>query len=107
MGARHIGRLISTIALSGAIALVAASCGSAASDTSNKGDASTFDGSLGNTFSSDSGGGGNACTPTTCAAQGFDCGVNSDGCGGTIDCGTCSGGNLCGVGGFSKCGNPF
>jgi hypothetical protein len=106
MGARHIGRLISMIALSGATALVAASCGSAASDTSDKGDASTFDGSLGS-FSSDSGGGGSACTPTTCAAQGFDCGVNSDGCGGTIDCGTCSGSNQCGVGGFSKCGNPF
>jgi hypothetical protein len=30
------------------------------------------------------------CTPTTCAARGFTCGTMSNGCGGTIDCGTCT-----------------
>lgn len=29
------------------------------------------------------------CTPTTCAAQGQTCGVISDGCTGTLDCGSC------------------
>src|ERR1700758_3829276 len=30
---------------------------------------------------------GNCCTPTTCAAQGKDCGAISDGCDGMLDCG--------------------
>lgn len=56
------------------------------------------------------GGGGKpgacGCTPTTCAAQGKNCGEIADGCGGTLDCGeceesdqTCGGGgtpNVCG-----------
>ncbi|WP_257462748.1 Ig-like domain-containing protein [Archangium lipolyticum] len=35
------------------------------------------------------------CTPTTCAAQGKNCGTLSDGCGGTLNCGTCSSGQAC------------
>ncbi len=31
-----------------------------------------------------------SCTPTTCAALGANCGSVSDGCGGTLECGTCS-----------------
>ena len=49
------------------------------------------------TFSGDGGGGG--CVPTTCAELGDNCGMVSDGCGGTLDCGTCSGGQTCGGGG--------
>ncbi|MCA1662710.1 MAG: hypothetical protein LC659_00275 [Myxococcales bacterium] len=30
-----------------------------------------------------------SCTPTTCAAQGKDCGAISDGCNMVLDCGTC------------------
>jgi hypothetical protein len=30
------------------------------------------------------------CTPTTCATQGKNCGTISDGCSGTLTCGTCS-----------------
>ena len=30
------------------------------------------------------------CTPTTCAASGTHCGTVSDGCGGTLSCGTCA-----------------
>jgi len=30
------------------------------------------------------------CTPATCASKGYNCGTHSDGCGGTISCGTCS-----------------
>jgi hypothetical protein len=37
------------------------------------------------------------CQPTTCAQRGLDCGTISDGCGGVVDCGSCSAGQLCGV----------
>jgi hypothetical protein len=32
---------------------------------------------------------GSPCVPTTCMAQGKDCGPISDGCNGVLDCGTC------------------
>jgi hypothetical protein len=32
-----------------------------------------------------------ACAPATCASLGLTCGSTSDGCGGTLDCGTCAG----------------
>ncbi|MEO8905902.1 MAG: hypothetical protein ABI488_25450 [Polyangiaceae bacterium] len=36
------------------------------------------------------------CTPTTCAAQGLECGPAADGCGAKIDsCGMCAAGDLC------------
>jgi peptidoglycan/xylan/chitin deacetylase (PgdA/CDA1 family) len=38
---------------------------------------------------------GGVCTPTTCAAQGKNCGSISDGCGGTLNCGTCASGQTC------------
>jgi len=47
---------------------------------------------------------GMACTPKTCAQLGFDCGMNSDGCGNTLSCGTCTAPAFCGGGGFSMCG---
>jgi hypothetical protein len=47
------------------------------------------------------------CVPSTCAGQGFECGMNTDGCGDILDCGRCPPGQVCGVGGFSKCGNPL
>src|ERR1039457_5842006 len=36
------------------------------------------------------------CTKTTCAERGYDCGTISDGCGGFIDCGTCTDPECCG-----------
>jgi len=36
------------------------------------------------------------CVPTTCEAQGKDCDIIPDGCGGTLDCGECSGTEVCG-----------
>jgi hypothetical protein len=45
-----------------------------------------------------------ACVPKTCAELGYDCGLNSDGCFGTIECGTCPAPHYCGGGGYSKCG---
>jgi len=48
--------------------------------------------------------GGSDCTPTTCAEAGGNCGELPDGCGGTVACGTCSGGENCGGGGPNVCG---
>ena len=36
-----------------------------------------------------------SCTPTTCAAAGATCGTVSDGCGGSLACGTCASGQSC------------
>jgi hypothetical protein len=33
--------------------------------------------------------GGGPCVPTSCASEGASCGTIADGCGGTLDCGTC------------------
>jgi hypothetical protein len=44
------------------------------------------------------------CVPKTCESLGYTCGKNTDGCGGVIACGTCSGTDYCGGGGFSRCG---
>jgi mannose/cellobiose epimerase-like protein (N-acyl-D-glucosamine 2-epimerase family) len=38
---------------------------------------------------------GGPCTPTTCSALGATCGTPSNGCGGTLSCGTCSTGQTC------------
>jgi hypothetical protein len=35
------------------------------------------------------------CQPKSCAELGLSCGLAEDGCGGTVDCGSCSGGELC------------
>jgi hypothetical protein len=46
-----------------------------------------------------------SCTPTTCAAQGVNCGPVGDGCGGLLQCGSCPAGQICGGGGTpSVCG---
>jgi hypothetical protein len=44
------------------------------------------------------------CEPTTCAALGFDCGTAPDGCGGTLDCGTCASPRTCGADEPNVCG---
>ncbi len=36
-----------------------------------------------------------SCTPTTCEALGFVCGSADDGCGGSLNCGSCSGNQDC------------
>jgi Glycosyl hydrolases family 16 len=43
-----------------------------------------------------------SCTPTTCAAQGKNCGSISDGCGGTLSCGSCASPETCGGGGVAN-----
>ena len=42
------------------------------------------------------------CTPTTCAAQGKNCGTIPDGCGGTLTCGVCTAPQTCGGGGVAN-----
>jgi hypothetical protein len=45
------------------------------------------------------------CTPATCKSLGYTCGPAGDGCGGTLQCGTCTGCEVCGGGGKpSVCG---
>lgn len=39
------------------------------------------------------------CTPTTCAEKGADCGSIPDGCGGSLNCGSCASPSTCGGGG--------
>jgi hypothetical protein len=51
-------------------------------------------------------GGTCVCVPTTCAARNWNCGTAPDGCGGTLDCGTCTSGLTCGGGGVgNRCGS--
>ncbi len=49
---------------------------------------------------------GGTCVAKTCQDLKLDCGAAGDGCGGTIQCGTCNAPELCGGGGFDKCGVP-
>jgi len=110
MRARSVGRLSLILAVAALAVLLASACGGAGSGTaSGTLDGSTsFDGTTG--FVSPKGDGststGSNCVPTTCNALGFTCGMNSDGCGNLISCGSCTAPDSCGVGGFSKCGNP-
>ncbi|HEX8792957.1 MAG TPA: hypothetical protein VF765_18555 [Polyangiaceae bacterium] len=48
--------------------------------------------------------GGAQCKPLTCTGLGYDCGPAGDGCGGLLQCGTCTAPSFCGGGGYSKCG---
>lgn len=45
-----------------------------------------------------------ACFPQTCATLEADCGTALDGCGGTIECGSCDEGEVCGADGPNRCG---
>ena len=101
---RSLARGLFVLLVAGFVAMAAASCGS---------DATIFDGGLpdGSTdgtlsgdvigFTNDGSGG---CTAKTCADLGYTCGMNGDGCGGILDCGTCTSPEYCGGGGYSKCG---
>ena len=104
---RSAGRLFSILAVTGLVIVLVASCGGAGSSLSGGFDASTYDGA-GQMFNTlDSGNVQSTCVPKSCQDQGFNCGPNSNGCGGPLmDCGSCPSGQTCGVGGFSKCGDP-
>jgi hypothetical protein len=103
--ATRVGGWLSTLAIVAVAAVAAASCGGASGDKSGAGlpDASDSDLDSSMTF-----GGGDAsemtCVPKTCAELAYTCGMNGDGCGGTLDCGGCPAGQFCGGGGYSLCG---
>jgi len=44
------------------------------------------------------------CVPTTCTAEGKNCGVISDHCGGLLGCGACQGDDICGGAAANVCG---
>jgi hypothetical protein len=47
------------------------------------------------------------CTPRSCAQLGANCGIQPDGCGNTVNCGTCTPPQTCGGGGNPlQCGTP-
>ncbi|HYI02654.1 hypothetical protein [Hyalangium sp.] len=47
-----------------------------------------------------------SCQPMTCESQGLSCGVAIDGCGGTLHCGDCPEGQVCGGGGTPNVCSP-
>ncbi|HVJ14673.1 MAG TPA: hypothetical protein VM686_04505 [Polyangiaceae bacterium] len=49
---------------------------------------------------------GDDCEPLDCAAAGAECGMVGDGCDGTVDCGPCPVGEVCGIETPFKCGPP-
>jgi hypothetical protein len=53
-------------------------------------------------FGTAAGGGGGSCA--TCSSLGYNCGTASDGCGNTLNCGTCSSPQTCGGYGPNVCG---
>jgi hypothetical protein len=44
------------------------------------------------------------CRAVTCQSEGKNCGTLPDGCGGTLECGSCAAGETCGAGGANVCG---
>ncbi len=66
----------------------------------SSGDASADGADAGSDGSSPEGG----CFPETCDSLGTDCGTVLNGCGGTIECGSCADGETCGAAGPNRCG---
>ena len=98
---RDFGRWFTTFLALGATSLAFAACGG----SGGTGSGAYRDASLGDGPALAFGdGGGSNCKPQSCAEQAYTCGMNGDTCGGIIDCGTCSGTEYCGGGGYSKCG---
>src|SRR5690348_15917491 len=111
MGRSWLGLGLACVLTTGALV---AACGTS-------GDGSIFgegpggaDGSVGDestlppNFTDDGGtsdGSSSGCQKKTCAQLGVNCGPQGDGCGGSIDCGTCKAPETCGGGGVaSQCG---
>ncbi len=59
-------------------------------------------GILFSTGGGDDAGASGPCTPTTCVAEGKNCGALPDGCGGTLTCGSCPDSQSCGAGGVAN-----
>lgn len=79
-----------------------ASGGSAGSATGGGGGSEAIAGSGGGVGS----GGTAGCASVSCANQGKNCGLLLDGCGGTLDCGACAEGAICGLVTANVCTTP-
>ncbi|MDP8999985.1 MAG: hypothetical protein M3O46_07730 [Myxococcota bacterium] len=116
MRVQRLGQWIGRLAASAALGVAVISCGGGGTSLftakpSVDGSVGGGDDGAGNPAPSDDAslivtgdGAAMVCTPKTCQSQSLDCGPNSDGCGGLLDCGTCPAGQTCGGGGFSVCG---
>lgn len=104
------GRFLGAVVFAGTAS--AAACGGSGDSTNlfvpaHDGSASDDAGDDAPTITGDSsitGDSGGVCTPKKCSDLGYTCGMNGDGCGGVVDCGTCTAPQYCGGGGYSKCG---
>ena len=112
MHTRICGRWLATLVVTLLTGTTVASCGSSNGSTftpgqldGSSGDATAMADSGYGTFGDDGGGGPTPCVPKTCPQLGYTCGMNGDGCGGTLDCGACPTGQTCGAGGYSLCGS--
>jgi hypothetical protein len=63
-------------------------------------------GAGGGAGSAGSTGGTDTCVPTTCEAEGMECGALDDGCGRVVECGSCDGGCTCNDEGQCDAGPP-
>src|ERR1700684_1757865 len=91
-----VARWLSVLFTVGATSVGVAACGgSGSSSGAGYRDASLDDSSL--SFGE---AGSSTCKAKTCLDLGYTCGKNSDTCGGIVDCGTCSGTEYCGGGGY-------
>jgi hypothetical protein len=119
MAVRSVGKWFCVLFITGASVDAVVSCGGGpGSDSVFVDGGLAHDSSIGRGDGASSGGGnsdgpifvtgdagdGGGCVPKTCQDWGYDCGDNTDGCGGMIHCGACPQGESCGFGGFSKCG---
>lgn len=77
------------------VALLSVACGTGDGSGTDSG----VDGSMDSGGSADGKADGEACSPMTCSQQMFNCGMQTDTCGGSLSCGTCPGNETCGGGG--------
>src|SRR5258708_6786072 len=92
-------------ALTGAF-LLAAFLSPGCSTTGHVGTKAPLDGDSGHDsgYLPDAAAGAVACSPTTCLAQGANCGTLADGCGKILMCGACTAGQACGSTTANSCG---
>ena len=92
------------VAVFGALALSACSSAESSSGQGKPDAGSTSDGGTPDA-QSDGSGHGEGCSPKSCLQVGAACGSIDDGCGGTVDCGSCTAPDTCGGAGVeNQCG---
>ncbi len=104
---------IKTLCVAAVVAAVAVACGSGddsqfVDPTANQEEAGTPPPGTFTPVDAGSSDGGTSCKPLTCSTAKANCGPVGDGCGGIVQCGTCTvAGESCGAGGVpSVCGKP-